>query len=186
MSGVQTVEEVMAEITAKTNAQGKKVVNRFNKKNFSKLVTAAANDPEFVSTVAVTKKGELLGTETIAVGAEFRKWVRKIVEEAGIDPNESGIVESSDFRIPNMDWAYNFFAEVLWRYLQNNRFDLLTKEDFNATISIKDVAESTTTSETRKPGSNEILGKFETVKKEHKELSVKGKCPKWLQDRRMK
>jgi len=181
---MKTFEEVITEIAPKYGEDGTAIINRFNKANFIKLVTAAANDPDFVAKVAVIKGDELADTEEIAVGTAFRKWVRKIVEQVGVDTKESAIVEEKDFTIPNMEWAYTFFAEVLWQYLQGNRFEFLKKDNFNASIALKDVPETITTGEVKKPGTGEILGNYETKKKSHKELVVKGKCPKWLQERR--
>lgn len=179
-----SVEEVLAEIAGKVKDDGSITKNRFNKKQFTKLVNAAFADPEFSSQIATVKKGDFLGYEEIAVGKEFRKWVRKIVEAAGIDPAESGVVERGDFPMADASWVYPFLAEVLWLYLEGNKFDLLPKEDFQATISIKEVPEKKKVAESKKPGTNEVLGTFEVTKAAHKELAVNSKCPSYLQVRR--
>lgn len=180
----ESVNEVLTAIAAKIDHKGKKKLNQFNRSNFDRLINAAASDPEFTSQVAIIKKGEFQGYKEIACGKEFRKWLRGVVEKAGIDRSESGIVESSDFNVGNLDWMYDFFAEVLWLYLEGNKFALPKKEDFDATLALKDVDEVIKVGEMRKPG-GPVIGNFETTKKAHKVLTAKSSCPKYLQSRRM-
>jgi len=179
----ETVNEVLTAIAAKINEDGKKKLNQFSRSNFDRLINAAASDPEFTSQVAIIKKGEFAGYKDIACGKDFRKWLRSVVERAGIDRSESGVVEASDFPIGDMSWMYDMFAEVLWLYLEGNKFSLPKKEDFDATLAIKDVEETVKTGEVRKPG-GDVIGTFETTKKSHKVLVAKSKCPKYLVDRR--
>jgi len=179
----ESINEVLSPIAAKINADGEKKLNQFNRSNFDRLINAAAADPEFSSQVAIIKKGEFQGYKDVACGKEFRKWLRGVVERAGIDRTESGIVESADFAVGNLDWMYDFFAEVLWLYLEGNKFSFPKKEDFDATIALKDVKEKSKVAEMRKPG-GPSLGNFETTKKAHKVLTVKSSCPKYLVERR--
>ena len=179
----ESVNDVLTSIAAKINENGKKKLNQFNRANFDRLLNAAASDPNFASQVAIIKKGEFQGYKEVACGKEFRKWMRSLVERAGIDRSESGIVESPDFPVGNVSWMYDMFAEVLWLYLEDNKFSLPKKEDFDATLALKEVDQTTKTAEMRKPG-GESLGTFETTKKAHKVLSVKSSCPKYLVERR--
>lgn len=179
----ESVNEVLTAIAAKIDENGNKKLNQFNRSNFDRLLNAAASDPDFVSQVAIIKKGEFEGYKDIACGKEFRKWMRHLVERAGIDSSESKIVEGKDFPVGNMSWMYDLFAEVLWLYLEGNKFSLPKKEDFDATLALKDVASSSKTAEMRKPG-GPVIGTFETTKKEHKVLTVKSSCPKYLVERR--
>lgn len=184
MANVSTVEEVLADIACTIDDDGKKKLNRFNRKNFDKLLTAAASDPNFTANVAQIKKKEFTGYEEIAVGSAFRKWVRSLLEKAGIDSSESAVVENADFPIGNMSWMYDMFAEVLWLYMNaGNKFDLPKKEGFEATLSLKDVEKTITESESRQPG-GESLGVYETTKETHQVLTVKSKCPAYLTSRR--
>lgn len=176
----QTVNEVLTEIAAKVDSDGKKTLNRFNRKNFNKLVEAVASDPDFKAQVAQIKKGEFDGYKDVAVGESFRKWVRGIVERAGVDSKESEIVASEDFPMGDMGWMYDFFAEVLWLYMQGSKFDIPKKENFaGATLSLKDVEETITTGKKTKPG-GEVLGVFETTKKAHVVMKVKSGCPPYM------
>lgn len=179
----ESVNDVLTAIAAKIDENGKKKLNQFNRSNFDKLINAAASDPDFTAQVAIIKKGEFQGYKDIACGKEFRKWMRHLVERAGIDSNESAIVESADFQVGNLSWMYDFFAEVLWLYLEGNKFALPKKEDFDATLALKDMPQTVKTAEVKKPG-GPSLGTFETTTKEHKVLSVKSSCPSYLKSRR--
>ena len=179
----ESLNDVLTAISATITSDGKKKLNQFNRTNFDRLVNAAASDPEFTSQVAIIKGGEFKGYKDVACGKEFRKWIRHLIERAGIDSNESGIVESADFPIGNMSWMYDMFAEVMWLYMEGNKFAFPKKEDFEATLSLKDVEEVIKTSEVRKPG-GESLGMYEQTKKAHKVLTVKSSCPKYLSSRR--
>ena len=180
----ESVNEVLTNIAAKIDENGNKKLNQFNRSNFDRLLNAAASDPNFTAQVAKITKGEFDGYKDIACGKDFRKWMRKLVERAGIDSTESGIVEEDTFDVGNVSWMYDMFAEVLWLYLEGNKFTLPKKEDFEATLALKDVDEVVKVAETRKPGTGEILGTFETTKKAHKALTVKSSCPKYLRERR--
>ena len=52
MAKIMTVEEALATMQAKKNSKGKKVLNRFSKKNFNTLMVAMANDVDFTEKVA--------------------------------------------------------------------------------------------------------------------------------------
>ena len=47
MSKIMTVQEALESMKGKKNAKGEMVINRFNKKNFTKLMVAMANDVDF-------------------------------------------------------------------------------------------------------------------------------------------
>lgn len=174
----KTVKDVLAEVS--NEGEG----GRFSKKAFSKLLTAMANDPDFTAEVANIKKGEFLGYEEIAIGSEFRDWVKKVVEKAGLDSADSAVVTGADFKIPNMDWMYDFFAEAMWMYLEAGcRFDLHKKEDFKGSLSISNVAAVKERKEVRKPGTKESLGLFDVDQKPYRKLVASSGCPSYLRKR---
>lgn len=184
MAKYMTVEEALASMQAKVNENGKKQINRFNKKNFNTLMTAMANDLDFTEKVAKVKKGEV-EIEDVMVTKGFRKWCKNLVEKAGIDKSESERIMNADFTIDNVDGLYDFFAAALYEYMDaGNRFDLPSKEDFQGSIEIKEVAESVKQAEARSPQDGTILGVFETTKKAHKEMKVKSSCPSYLSSRK--
>ena len=182
---VQTVAEVLNEIAAPVKENGEKQLKKFNKKTFNKLMTAIANDIDFTTEVVTSSKGEIKSKEQLKVTEGFRKWVQKVVEAAGIDPKESAFVLSDDFKIKDTDGLYEFFAAVVWEFLDSgNRFNLLDKEDFNGSLYLKEQKESSVLKkDVKHPISGEVLGDFITTTKAHKTLGVKSTCPKWLKDR---
>ena len=189
MAKIMTVQEVLDSIQAKENAKGNKVLNRFNKKNFNALMLAMANDVDFTSKVGKKVKdadgADSVELEDVMVTKEFRKWCKKLVETAGIDKVESEKIMTSDFVINDVEGLYDFFATALYEYLNaGNKFDLPTKDDFEGSIYMKDVEESTRTYEGRNPATGESLGVFEATNKKHKEIAVKSSCPSWLSEKR--
>lgn len=188
MAKILTVQEALASMQAKTNEKGKKVINRFNKKNFTTLMTALANDLDFKAEVAKVKKGELDSVEEVMVTKEFRKWCKKLIEKAGVDKSESERVLSPDFEIDNMEGLYEFFATALYQYMDaGNQFDLLPTKDFKGGFQLKEVDEKTTVSDAYTPGKEgerTYIGTFKTTKKKHKEVVAKSSCPAFLKSRK--
>ena len=81
------LKDVLETMTAQTKEDGSIITNRYNKKNFEKVLTAMTSDPEFTFQVNKISKGELQSVEDIAVGHNFRNWCKKLVEAAGVDSN---------------------------------------------------------------------------------------------------
>lgn len=184
MTKVMSVEEALASMKAKVKPDGSKVINRFNKKNFNLLMTAMANDVNFTTTVAKVKNGNV-DLEEVMVTKGFRKWCKKLVEKAGVDPAESERIMTDDFVIDNMEGMYDFFAAALYEYLEaGNRFDLPNKADFQGGIVLKDVEETKKVSDAFNPADHSLIGTFETTKKAHKILKVKSTCPTYLSSKR--
>lgn len=184
MAKVMSVQEALDSMKGKVNESGKRTINRFNKKNFTTLMVAMANDMDFTAKVAKVSKGELASVEDVMVTKEFRKWCKKLVEKAGIDKAESERVLSPDFVIDNMDGLYEFFATAVYEYINaGNQFDLLPTEDFKGGIYLKDVEESEKIAEAFDPKDHHSLGKFKTTKKKHKVLGVKSGCHSYLKSR---
>lgn len=182
-----TVAEALESMKAKEGKNGKKVINRFNKKNFTLLMTAMANDPEFTEKVAKVKNGELDSVEDVMVTKGFREFCKKVVEKAGVDKSESArfLTSQIEFAPSDLNGLYEFFASALYQYMSaGNRFDLLSTPDFKASISIKDIEEKETVAEAFSPQDRSSLGTFKTTKKAHKELSVKTGCPTFLKSRK--
>lgn len=182
---IQTVQEVLDSIQAKEGTNGP-IINRFNKRNFTALMTAMANDPNFTIKVAKTKKGELENLEDIMVSQEFRKFCQKVAEKSGVDKNESAhILTDFMFSQSDLNGLYEFFAAAVYKYIEaGNRFEFLPTEDFVGSIALKDVPESVTVKEAFSPKDRSSLGKYETTKKAHKELIAKSSCPKFLKKRK--
>lgn len=185
-----TVEEVLAEMTAARKENGSFKYNRFNLKNFQKLMKTMLNDPNFetkVAKVIKTADGEAseVTEETVEVTKGFRKFCKKIIEKAGVDKAESERILTEDFQFDNVDGLYEFFATAMYLYIEKgNRFDLLPKKDFKGSIYLKEVNETTTVSKARSPQTGDFLGEYETKKKKHKVAAVKSSCPKYLVEKK--
>lgn len=176
-----TVKEALESMTAEN---GK---NRFNKKNFNILMTAMANDPEFVTRIVKVKNGEIDTVENIMVSKGFREFCKKIAEKSGVDKTESAriLTDSFEFTTSDLTGLYEFFVTAVYEYMSaGNTFDFMPTEDFKASISIKDVPEKVVTAEAFSPKDRTSLGVYETTKKKHKELVAKSTCPVFLKNRK--
>lgn len=80
---VETVGEVLAEIKQKGSTP-----NRFSKKAFNRLVKAMVNDPTFTEAVAESSGEELIKVTDVAVSEGFRKFLKKVLEKAGMDKKD--------------------------------------------------------------------------------------------------
>ena len=180
-----TIKEALDFCSAtKVDKKGKKIKNRFNKKNFNLLMTAISNDVEFKDTVA-KKLGDSFKTEDLFVTKDFRKWLKKQVEKAGLDSKDAEIVLTNDFHIDDMEPVYDFFVACIYQYMKaGNRFDFHTYEDFSGSISIDDIDEVSKVSEAKNPTTGEVIGKFKYKTKKHKKLKAKSSAPKWLVEKR--
>lgn len=180
-----SVNEVLQEMSASKKENGTFSYNRFNKKNFEKLMKAMLNDPNFKTEVARAKNGELDSVEELEVSKEFRKFCKRIIEKAGVDKAESERILSEEFQFDNVSGLYEFFATALYLYIEKgNRFDFIPKKDFKGSIILKEVKKSSKTSAAHSPQTREYLGDFEVTKDAHKVLSVKSSCPGYLKSRK--
>lgn len=176
----ESVGLVLDEIKQKGNTP-----NRFSKKAFNRLMRAILNDPTFTEKVAVSSGEELIKVEEIAVSEEFRKFLKKVLEKAGIDKKDSEVVLSKDFTIDNVDGLYEFFAAAMYEYMNaGNKFDLLPKEDFKGSLYLSTVAASSRVSTVRNPQTNESMGDFEFSHKAYKTLKATSPCPKYLKSKK--
>lgn len=185
MGKIMTVEEALASMKGKKNEKGQVVINRFNKKNFTRLMTAMANDTEFKTEYVKVKNGEVDSVEDIMVTKGFRKWCKRLVEKAGVDKAESERVMSEDFTIDNMDGLYEFFATALYKYMEaGNRFDLIPNKEFKGGICLGNVEETVKVADAHSPKDRSYLGTYETTTKSHKKLVAKSSCPAFLKNRK--
>ena len=176
----ETVGLVLDEIKQKGNTP-----NRFSKKAFNKLMKAMLNDPSFTEAIAVSSGDELVKVEQIAVSDGFRKFLKKVLEKAGMDKKDSEVVLGKDFYIDNVDGLYEFFAAAMYEYMNaGNKFDLLPKEDFKGSLYLQTVEASTKVSEVKNPQTKESLGTYEFSYQQHKTLKASSPCPKYLKTKK--
>ncbi|MNJ62544.1 hypothetical protein D3C77_583880 [compost metagenome] len=74
---------------------------------------------------------------------------------------------------------YEFVSELIYQYMNaGKKFDFVPRVDFNGALTLKDVAETTTTHRNVQDGSE-----IKVNKKAHKLLDKKSKVPTWLKSR---
>lgn len=176
------LKDVLETMTAQTKEDGSIITNRYNKKNFEKVLTAMTSDPDFTFQVNKISKGELQSVEDIAVGHNFRNWCKKLLEAAGVDSKESAVVFNEDFNVPSMDTWADFIAAAALTYMgAGNEIALPGHDDIvPMSISIQKVKEQKKVRDGRNPKTGENLGTFEHVTKAHRAGKVKSKVPAYL------
>lgn len=180
-----TVDEVINEMRATRKENGDFNYNRFNKKNFEKLMKTMLNNPDFSTQVVKVKNGEIDTIEDIEVSKGFRKFCKKVIEKSGVDKKESERILTDEFMFDNVDGLYEFFATAMYLYIEaGNRFDLLPKKQFKGSISMKHIDKSSRVISAHSPQTREYLGDFEVTSDAHDILSVKSSCPAYLKKKR--
>lgn len=177
-----SIETVIAEMTSRSE-DGTIVMRPFNKTNFKKLIVAMLNDPDHTIHVPVVKGGTIESVKDIALSADFRNFVRSIVERMGVDKAESAAVMTADFKITEKDveWVYAFISSALTNYMSTGaKFDFLPQDDLVGSISIQEQPEKTAVKEVRNPATGEPLGAIEVHTEKHRRIVAKSTTPAWL------
>lgn len=175
-----TVKEMLENIASTGSTP-----NRFNKKTFNELMKAMANDADFKARVAVVKGKELSGVEEIPVSKELRKFLKRVIEKAGIDKSESDMIMDESFTIDNVDGLYDFFCAAVYEYMAaGNTFNFPTREDFKGSMTVKNVPAGKKESEARDLHTKESMGWFEYTNQPYKALTASSPCPAYLKSRR--
>lgn len=164
----------------------KEAGGRFSKKKFNSFLKTILNDTEFAAKVAVVKDKELKEVKDVMVTKDFRKFLKRVIEKAGIDAAESEIVMSDDFTIDNVDGLYEFISEAVYAYMEsgNGKFQFLPKEDFRGEIILKEKAEEISEREVRNPKDGSKLGKYQYHTKRHKVITASCPVPDYLRTRK--
>lgn len=174
-----TVKEILTEIAGDPEKP-----SRFSKKSFNKLLKAMANDFEFEELVAQVENGEYTGDSSYNPAKELRKWCRKVVEKAGIDKNESALVESADFVIDDVSGLHEYFAAALYEFMASgNKYSIIPKKDLNATMSFRKEPKKTKEIKARNPHTGEVMDPYNQETDEHRVLKASNKVPKYLKHR---
>lgn len=185
MSKVCTVEEAISLIKAKEKKDGKRTVNRFNKRNFNILMTAMINDPTFSTEVVKRTRGKEITYEDVMVTRGFRKWCKHLLEKAGLDRLDAERVMTPEFIIDSVDGLYDFFTTAIYLYMESgNQFSLPNKRDFQGSIYLSEKPEEEKSFEARNPKDGSVIGVFETKKKPHKVLKSRSTCPSYLKTKK--
>lgn len=176
----ESVKEVLTRITPSGDTP-----NRFSKKSFNDLMKAMLNDTEYANEVAVTKNKELADVQQVMVTKEFRGFLKRVLEKAGVDKAESSMVMDPAFTIDNVDGLYDFMTAAIYQYMDaKNTFEFPSKKDFKGKISIKEKEASTSVKEARNPQTGESLGTWEYSTSAYKTLVASSPAPDYLKTRR--
>lgn len=177
----ESVKEVLERITP-----GKAdTTNRFSRKSFNDLLKAMLNDPEFAEDVAVVKGKELKEVRQVFVTKDFRKFLRKVLEKAGMDKADSGVVMDPTFTIDNVDGFYEFIDAVLYEYMNaQNKFEFQQREDFRGGMTIKKKKASSRIAEARNPKDGTTIGKYRYDTKAYKTLVASSPAPEYLKSKK--
>ena len=170
-------EQIKAEASkTRLNKEGNEVSKAltFSRTDFEKLAKAYVNTPEYITEHVALKEGELVKTEITPV-KEFRGMIKLILEDFGVDKQESERIMTDAYQLRNVKGLYHFVSELLYSYMQaGKKFDFITKEDFMGSIFTQDCEEGI------KEYNNPKTGEKVNVKREkHSVLKVKAKCPAW-------
>jgi hypothetical protein len=146
---------------------------------------AIVNDTSFKAKVAQASGNELLRVEEIAVTEDFRKFLKKVLEKAGMDKKDSEVVLGEDFTIENVDGLYEFFVECMYQYMNaGNQFNLLPKEDFRGSLYLKKIEAGSRIASVRNPQTNEDMGEFEFSHEAYTSLAASSPCPEYLKSKK--
>jgi hypothetical protein len=177
----KSVKETLEAITPE------KGTARFSKKNFNELLSALVNDTEFATKVAVTKNKELVEVKDVFIAKEFRKFLKKQLEKAGVDKADAQAVMDPSFEIDNVDGLYELIATSIYEYIDaHNRFEFLPKEDFRGSIALAQKDKTVKESHVRNPKTGEDMGIWETTTKPYKVLTASSPAPDYLKTRKKK
>lgn len=145
---------------------------------------AMLNDPDFVET-SVKYYHQNLQPVDLSVSKDFRKFIKRVLEKLGVDSSEAKRILEPEFKFDNVNGLYEFFASAVYEYMEvGNKFDLIPKEDFRATIYMDTEKKKKKKYKARDPISGTYLGEVEVETEEHKRLKVSSPAPKWMTKRK--
>lgn len=178
---MKTFDEVFNEIKGNVSVgKNGKVKKTFSRTDFDALLKAMLNETDYTAEYCGTKNGDLVKKEVKPVKM-FRESLKRVLVNFGVDSQDAEKIVN-DYKFTNVDGWYELMSEVIYRYMDaNKKFDFPTREDFKASISIKNVDKAVGTySSIKKKGENGPTETFKIETKSHKVLEKKSKAPAWL------
>lgn len=179
----KTFTEVFNEIKEGLTYSAKgKAVKTFSRTDFDKLAKAFVNSPDYTTTVASMKGGEMQTREVKPVEG-FRGMIQAILRDFGVDKAEAERVMSDTYSIKSVNGLYEFVSELIYAYMDaGKKFEFLSKEDFIGSISVDDVDEIEKDYTIKKKDGS--VNTYKVNKKAHKVLNKKSKCPQWKKSKK--
>lgn len=177
---MKTFTEVFEEIRSGVGTTPKGNVKKiFSKTDFNKLAIAFLNESDYKVNVAKVKGDELVISEIFPV-QEFRKMIKKILIQFGVDKVEAEKV-MNEYTFTNVDGFYEVCSELIYKYMEaGKKFDFLSKEDFQGSIVLNHVPETEGTFRTiKKKDDSDPIETFKQRTEAHYVIKSKSKAPKW-------
>jgi len=178
---MKTFDEVFNEIKSNVSvSKSGKIKKTFSRTDFDTLLKAMVNEPEYTTTYCGTKGGKMVKKDVQPVKM-FRESLKRVLMNFGVDSQDAEKI-IKDYKFTNVDGWYELMSEIIYRYMEaDKKFDFPTREDFKASISMKNVDKAVGTySAIKKKGEDGPTEKFKIETKSHKILEKKSKAPAWL------
>lgn len=174
----QTFAETFNDIRANiSNTKSGAPIRTFSRADFDRLATAFLNEVDYKVDVAKVKAGELSLTPVHPV-QEFRKSLRTILLDFGVDKQDAERIMTADYEITKVDGLYEICSELVYQYAALKKFDFLPRETFNGSLTVKEVGESVSTHK-----HIQTKEEYKVKKKPHQVLERKSKTPTWLKEK---
>lgn len=181
---MKTVEELLNEIPRnEEDAKGVRKKTPYSRTRIAELLTSALNDPTYAPVISYNA---LEQTEVKADDyfTKFRTWVKKLLEQAGMDSADASVVLNPDFKVPKADALLDIFLAVERDALKSGSIiKLPADKEFTPNFYAVPCKKSTRKKVERNIRTGETLGEITTVTDEHYELKVSNRVPKWVKSR---
>lgn len=181
---MKTYQEVLAEIRGKVSVSstGKKK-KTFSRSDWDELTKAYLND--FTASVESCKKsGDSVNKTEIKPVEEFRKMIKKILLDFGVDAQEASTV-LTDYKITNVSGMYEICSTLITNYLSaDKKFDFITEKDFMGSLVMNDVAKTTKTHKGIKRPDGEQYPDVTIITDAHRVVKSKTKAPDWTKKKK--
>lgn len=165
---------MMADLAAGVKLSSKgKPSKTFSRGDFEGLFVAFLNENDYELSAASLKEGELVQKVSKPV-AEFRKVFYNALLDFGVDKQEAEKMLDGTYQFTKGAGSYEFISELLFNYLENKKFDFVTKSDFKGSIVLEEREEEE--KEFRIPGTD--TKKRKQIKK-HRRIKAKSSAPAW-------
>ena len=149
----------------------------FNTQDFNELGTALLNEPDYVSTIVVTKNGEYAEEDTTPIKDLRKGLIGGVLKAAGHDTAEQEkFVDEYQFPVLPL---YPYISEVIEQNLRCGKaLTLRPKADLRATITMESKDEEI--KETKVPATGDVR---KTKMGAYKKVKVKSTCPANLREK---
>lgn len=148
----------------------------FNEGVFNQLGTAILNDPDYVKSELVVKKGELTKTETNPVKDLRKALIGSVAKAAGSDSAEQQkLIDEHQFPLLPV---YDYVESTLHEYLDmGKRFPFARTETFQGSLEFTEQQE--TVKDVKRPGATESKKQKQGA---YTKLKAKSTCPDNLKE----